>query len=153
MKNRWQRKSPLVCSHAEPTSAQLRFPLKQEPSDRDRTTMHSGRCPNFDFDPWQYFRNHRQIRCCSCANQVASRHRGTTIHDHHYRCCHYLEGREREQRRDQSSGWRIGKRLCASARQRTSTCRSRHADPLAQVNTGRTLDAVGTRGYHRCGSR
>ena len=88
-----------------------------------------------------------------CANQIASRHRDMKIHDRHYRCCHYLERREREQRRDQSSGWRLGKRSCASARWRTSRCRSRHVDPPAQVHTGRTPDAVGNQGYHRCGLR
>jgi hypothetical protein len=34
---------------------------------------------------------------CSCANQASNRHRDKELHDRHYRCCHCLEGREREQ--------------------------------------------------------
>ena len=34
---------------------------------------------------------------CSCANQAYNRHRDKELHDRHYRCCHCLEGREREQ--------------------------------------------------------
>ena len=34
---------------------------------------------------------------CSCANQADNRHRDKELHDRHYRCCHCLEGREREQ--------------------------------------------------------
>ena len=36
---------------------------------------------------------------CSCANQADNRHRDKELHDRHYRCCHCLEGRERERER------------------------------------------------------
>ena len=32
----------------------------------------------------------------SCANQADNRHREKELHDRHHRCCHCLEGRERE---------------------------------------------------------
>ena len=34
---------------------------------------------------------------CGCANQAYNRHRDKELHDRHYRCCHCLERREREQ--------------------------------------------------------
>ena len=60
---------------------------------------------------------------CSCANQADNRHRDKELHVRHYRCCHCLEGREREREqvmvsmRDihQVSDWLLGKHLYVSA--------------------------------------